>query len=69
MDLHSVNYLHFGSPKSWYIIPPAYRERFETLMKGMLPDLFRGVPRVLPAQGRVARDFPSWPAKAKSTYS
>ncbi|GLI59739.1 hypothetical protein VaNZ11_001689, partial [Volvox africanus] len=44
MDLYSVNYLHFGAPKQWYCIPPASRKRFEGLVKGMLPDLFRVCP-------------------------
>ena len=47
MDLHSVNYLHFGAPKSWYCIPPAHRARFELLVKGLLPDMFRACPEFL----------------------
>ncbi|KXZ44918.1 hypothetical protein GPECTOR_60g695 [Gonium pectorale] len=44
MDLYSVNYLHYGAPKQWYAIPPASRARFEGLMRGMLPDLFKSCP-------------------------
>lgn len=47
MDLASVNYLHFGAPKSWYCIPPSHRERFERLMEGLLPDLFRFCPEFM----------------------
>jgi jumonji domain-containing protein 2 len=45
--LHSVNYLHSGAPKTWYVIPPAARERFEQLMQSMLPELFRGCPEFM----------------------
>lgn len=44
LDLYSVNYLHYGAPKQWYVIPPAARQRFEGLIKGMIPDLFRACP-------------------------
>ena len=41
MDLHSVNYLHYGAPKYWYCIPPEHRDRFERWVKDQVPDCFR----------------------------
>eukprot|EP01042_Synura_sphagnicola_P029617 gene29617-38193_t len=40
MDLYSINYLHFGAPKSWYGISPTYRRRFEQMAEKFYPTEF-----------------------------
>lgn len=37
MDLYSINFLHFGQPKTWYAVPPAYGRKFERMAHSYFP--------------------------------
>ena len=37
----SINYLHWGEPKTWYGIPSRYAEKAEAVMKTSAKELFR----------------------------
>ncbi|CAF4514474.1 unnamed protein product, partial [Rotaria sp. Silwood2] len=47
MDLYSINYLHFGAPKQWYVIPPSYGRKFEQFAASRFPSLARRCPAFL----------------------
>ncbi|XP_014478627.1 PREDICTED: lysine-specific demethylase 5A isoform X2 [Dinoponera quadriceps] len=44
---YSINYLHWGEPKTWYGVPGAQAERFEHSMKSAAPELFHSQPDLL----------------------
>lgn len=41
MDLYSINYIHFGMPKSWYAIPPQYGRKFEKFANSKFSDEYK----------------------------
>lgn len=47
MDLYSINYLHFGEPKSWYSVPPEHGARLERLANNFFPNNYKDCPAYL----------------------
>jgi len=39
MDLHSINYLHYGAPKTWYVVPPKYGHLMEKAARELFPNV------------------------------
>ncbi|XP_055847454.1 lysine-specific demethylase lid [Episyrphus balteatus] len=44
---YSINYLHWGEPKTWYGVPGSCAEAFEETMKKAAPELFASQPDLL----------------------
>ncbi|XP_006815984.1 LOW QUALITY PROTEIN: lysine-specific demethylase 5A [Saccoglossus kowalevskii] len=44
---YSVNYMHWGEPKTWYGVPGPAAEQFESAMKSVAPELFAAQPDLL----------------------
>ncbi|XP_064606539.1 lysine-specific demethylase 5A-like isoform X1 [Liolophura sinensis] len=44
---YSINYLHWGEPKTWYGVPGDSADKFESVMKRTAPELFENAPDLL----------------------
>lgn len=44
---YSINYQHFGATKTWYGVPGAHAEAFESAMERIAPELFAACPDLL----------------------
>uniref|UniRef100_A0A8C8M948 [histone H3]-trimethyl-L-lysine(4) demethylase n=1 Tax=Oncorhynchus tshawytscha TaxID=74940 RepID=A0A8C8M948_ONCTS len=44
---YSINYLHWGEPKTWYGVPSVAAEQLEEVMKKLTPELFEFQPDLL----------------------
>ncbi|XP_027623670.1 lysine-specific demethylase 5C isoform X2 [Tupaia chinensis] len=44
---YSINYLHWGEPKTWYGVPSLAAEHLEEVMKMLTPELFESQPDLL----------------------
>uniref|UniRef100_A0A0S7EYK8 KDM5B n=1 Tax=Poeciliopsis prolifica TaxID=188132 RepID=A0A0S7EYK8_9TELE len=44
---YSINYLHWGEPKTWYGAPGYAAEHLESVMKKLAPELFESQPDLL----------------------
>ncbi|XP_059047112.1 lysine-specific demethylase 5 [Achroia grisella] len=44
---YSINYMHWGEPKTWYGVPSSKAEQFEAAMKAEAPELFQLQPDLL----------------------
>ncbi|XP_047572959.1 lysine-specific demethylase 5D isoform X12 [Lutra lutra] len=44
---YSINYLHWGEPKTWYGVPSLAAEQLEEVMKKLTPELFESQPDLL----------------------
>ena len=44
---HSINYMHWGAPKTWYGVPGTEAEAFEGAMREAVPELMKSEPGLL----------------------
>lgn len=47
MDLYSINYLHFGEPKTWYCVPPEHGYKLEKLANENFSSSYKTCPAYL----------------------
>jgi len=45
--MYSINYMHKGAPKTWYCIPPDYKEQFDKIIHEKYADLFNKQPGLM----------------------
>ena len=37
LDLHAINYIHYGAPKTWYCVPPKHGYKLEEAANQLFP--------------------------------
>lgn len=47
LSMYSLNYMHLGAAKTWYIVPPDHKEAFDKVIKGQYQKLFDKSPGIL----------------------
>lgn len=57
LDLSSINYLHYGATKLWYLIAPESARRFQACLKSKYPDAFLECPQYFRHKTIVANPY------------
>lgn len=57
LDMNSINYMHYGATKLWYVISPADAKKFQTCLKNKYPEAFLECPQYFRHKTIVANPY------------